>query len=321
MPPTGSATDLRPAPAKRQPLGAPPHGLGPGDVRRLVTALLVGTGAVVGLALAFDHGLLAVGLVGACCLAWARFVEPMRLTVTRVRIESRKRASGSRPLRIVHVTDLQCDPRPRLEEVLPDAIAAERPDLVVFTGDAVNSEGGVPVFRRCLTRIAAIAPTFAVSGNWEVWNVPGADPFGGTGATLLDGSAARVAIPGVGDVWVAGVAADRGGEGGAALADVPPGALTLFLHHYPYPEVVPEADRPRVDLMLAGHVHGGQVALPFFGAILTLNRHGKRYEQGLHRVGPMRLFVSRGVGMEGRVVRLRFFAPPEIAVIEIAPGP
>lgn len=301
-----------------RPSFPPPHGIGPGDVRRLVVFLSLVAGAVVAISLLIPGGMVVSAVAAAACLLWARFVEPRRLTVTRVRIESPRRPRGTRPLRVVHLSDLQCDPSPRLETRLPDAIAAERPDAIVFTGDAINSVGGVPVFRECLSRIAAIAPTFAVTGNWEVWNVPGASPCEGTRATLLDPGAARLATDG-GDFWIAGVGADQGDRAAEVLGSLPADSVTLFLHHYPYPEVVPESARDRVDLMLSGHVHGGQVALPFYGAILTLNRHGKRYEHGLHAVGRMRLFVTRGIGMEGRAPRLRFCAPPEIAVIEIAP--
>lgn len=261
----------------------------------------------------------AAGL-GLLCLGWG-FVEPYVLTVTRVRMVSVKLPKGTRPIRVVQLTDLHCDPKARLEEKLPDAVAAERPDVIVFTGDAVNSPEGLPVFRRLMSRLAAIAPTFGVDGNWDVWLVPGIDRYGETGVERLDGRAARVSVAGV-DVWIAGVGADGDDRGDAALAQVPRGALTLFLYHYPDPEVVSERERMagRVDLMLAGHVHGGQVALPFFGAILTLSRHGKKYEHGLYDVGPMKMFVSRGIGMEGgQSPRVRFCAPPEIAVIEIAP--
>ena len=81
-----------------------------------------------------------------------------------------------------------------------------------------------------------------------------------------------------------------------------------------------EADQARVDLFCAGHVHGGQVGLPLYGALVTLSRHGKRYEAGLYQAGPMRMYVSRGIGMEGgSAPRVRFCSRPEIAVIEAVP--
>jgi predicted MPP superfamily phosphohydrolase len=316
--------------------------LGPGDAARLTVFLAVATGVLGGAAWIllvrlrrrlrrlppppggrrrlFENAVLGAAAMGVVCIAWGVLVEPRLLTVTRVRVETAKMAAGARPIRVVHLTDLHCDAEPRLEERLPDAVAREEPDAIVFTGDAVNSPAGLPIFRRLLGRLASVAPTFAVAGNWDVWIVRGLDRFGGTGARELDGDAARVTVRGT-DLWVAGVAPGHEDRAAAALAQVPRDAVTLFLHHFPYPEVVPAADRGRVDLFCAGHVHGGQVALPLYGAVITLSRHGKRYEHGLYEVeGGMRLFVSRGIGMEGGPApRVRFSAPPEIAVIEIAP--
>ena len=69
-------------------------------------------------------------------------------------------------------------------------------------------------------------------------------------------------------------------------------------------------------------VGAGQIALPFYGAMVTLSRHGKRFECGLHRVDSTYLYVNRGIGMEGgRAPRVRFLARPEITVIELAPAP
>jgi predicted MPP superfamily phosphohydrolase len=82
---------------------------------------------------------------------------------------------------------------------------------------------------------------------------------------------------------------------------------------------------PRVDLFLAGHVHGGQVALPFYGALLTLSRFGKRFERGLYPDADgfgFPLYVSRGIGMEGGAMpRVRFCSRPELALIELVPAP
>jgi hypothetical protein len=257
--------------------------------------------------------------LGILCIAYGRFVEPYWVEVTRTRISSPRLPKGSRPIRIVHLSDLHCDPTPRLEERLPDLIAAEKPDLIVFSGDAINSREGLPVLRTLLTRLSATAPTFVVRGNWDAWFWKSFSLFDGTGVRELDGTAEKIDVAGV-PVWVAGVAVESEPKPRSALSKVPAGAFTLFLHHYPYPDVVPDAEQSRVDLFCAGHVHGGQVALPFYGALVTLSKYGKQYEAGLYRAGPMWLYVSRGIGMEGsRAPRVRFCSRPEVAVIEAAP--
>ena len=262
------------------------------------------------------RALLALAGLGLLCMAYARFIEPYWLEVRHVRITSRRLPKDARPIRIVHVSDLHCDPAPRLEERLPGTVAAERPDLIVFTGDAINAREGLPVFRRCMARLAAIAPTFGVTGNWDERFWVGLPLFAGTGVRELKGEAARVDVAGT-TVWVAGIPAWGADRIDRALASVPPGSFTVLLHHYPE-DVEAAAERP-VDLCCAGHIHGGQVALPLYGALVTLSRTGKTHEAGLYRVKDAWLHVSRGVGMEGGAApRVRFCARPEVTVIEAA---
>jgi predicted MPP superfamily phosphohydrolase len=63
------------------------------------------------------------------------------------------------------------------------------------------------------------------------------------------------------------------------------------------------------------------VALPLYGALITFSRFGKRFESGLYRVGGTALYVNRGIGMEGGgAPRVRFWARPEITLIELVPA-
>jgi predicted MPP superfamily phosphohydrolase len=108
---------------------------------------------------------------------------------------------------------------------------------------------------------------------------------------------------------------------GRALKSIPSEGLAVALYHTPYPDVIPPALATRVDLMCSGHVHGGQVALPFYGALLTLSDFGKRFERGLYPTADgfgFPLYVSRGIGMEGGdMPRVRFCSRPEVALIEL----
>ncbi len=270
---------------------------------------------------------LALAVLGILCFAYGYFVEPYRLAVTHIRIESAKLPRGTRPIRLVHISDLHSDPKVRLEASLPAVIAAEQPDLIVFTGDAINSPAGLPVFKQCLTQLAHIAPTFAVQGNWDAWNWTNLDRFAGTGARELKSEAVRFDVAGT-SIWLAGMPVNGdwvSGETTSArrqfdrtLGSIPPDAFSVFLYHYP-DEIEAVAAR-KVDLYCAGHTHGGQVALPLYGALITLSRFGKRYEAGLYRVKQTWLYVNRGIGMEGGIApRVRFWARPEVTVIEIVP--
>jgi hypothetical protein len=83
---------------------------------------------------------------------------------------------------------------------------------------------------------------------------------------------------------------------------------------------VEDLNGTNVDLYLAGHTHGGQIALPFYGAIITLSKFGKKYESGEYRVGNTILYVNRGLGLAGGFnPKMRFFARPEITVFDLKP--
>ena len=163
-----------------------------------------------------------------------------------------------------------------------------------------------------------------MTGNWDAHYWPDLERFAGTGAVELDGEVHLLEVRGV-TVAVAGVG--WGGDvSGAALEALPRDAVTLFLCHSPDQAV--RADRllasmddpPRVDLVLAGHTHGGQVALPLVGPIVTLTRAGPGLARGMHRLERTRLYTSRGIGMEGGPApRVRFLARPEIAVFDFVP--
>ena len=266
------------------------------------------------------RSVLVLAGVGIVCLAYAYFIEPYWLETTHVTLQNSKLPAGAGPVRIVHISDLHCDATMKLEERLVDAIAAAKPDLIAFTGDAINDHEAREMFRNCMTRLAAIAPTFAVKGNWDVWLVPETGLFDGMGVIELDGGGVELQVRGA-TVWVAGASVGPGAQEkiAAALDAAPPGVLKVLLHHWP--REIYLAQQHGADLYLCGHTHGGQVALPFYGAIITLSKFGKRFEAGLYHVGDTAMYVSRGIGMEGgTITRLRFCARPEMTIIEIGPG-
>ena len=205
----------------------------------------------------------------------------------------------------------------RLHEDLPGVIRELKPDVICFTGDSLNELGAAGRFRRCMKRLAEIAPVLAVRGNWGTGCHAKVDLFGDdSGGTELDGGAVKLTLAGA-DVWFAGAPTRGMMRIAPALDAAPDGACKVLLYHLPDP-ILEVAARGDVDLMLSGHVHGGQIALPFYGAMVTLTRHGKRFERGLYEVDGTHLYVGRGIGMEGgSAPRVRFCARPEVTLIEL----
>lgn len=258
---------------------------------------------------------LALGVIGFFCILYGAFVEPFWPEFTFIKLRSSKLAPHCK-VRIVHISDVHCDPFPRLEERLPDEIATLQPDLIAFSGDAINCAEGLPVFRKFLKRLAKIAPTFVVKGNWDAWYFKELDRFADTGATELDGTAQKIAV---GDcaVWVGGLPVGTPKAVKEAMQNAPVTDYRVFLFHYP--DFIEEMEQNKIDLYLAGHTHGGQIALPFYGAIVTLSSRGKQFESGLHKLKETYLYVNRGLGMEGgKAPRVRFCARPEITVFDIS---
>jgi len=90
--------------------------------------------------------------------------------------------------------------------------------------------------------------------------------------------------------------------------------VLLMVHE---PDVLPLIARRNVDLVLSGHTHGGQVRFPF-APPLHLPPLGRKYVEGLFRLGPTQLYVTRGVGTVG--LPFRFDCPPEIALLTLEAG-
>jgi len=100
--------------------------------------------------------------------------------------------------------------------------------------------------------------------------------------------------------------------------DISTDTLNIMITHSP--DLIPDVSSSgKVDFYFCGHSHGGQVRVPLYGALITLCYTGKKYEMGLYREGGMTAYTNRGVGMEGGAApRVRFLAPPELALITIS---
>ena len=252
------------------------------------------------------------------CFLYALFVEPFWLEVKHVTLGSPKLAATGGKIRLAVISDLHCDDNRRLEPALPAAIEKEHPDLILFAGDAINNaHGAVPVFKECISALSKIAPVYLVEGNHDTRDFPRVEIVNGTGATLLRAAAADVKIRGQ-SVHIVGCSVDFEKGLHKLFDSLDPKMLNVFVYHFPA-EILTASKFP-IDLMIAGHTHGGQVCLPFYGAIVTHSKTSKRYESGLYRLDDTWLYVNRGIGMDGGLSpRVRFLARPELTIIDIVP--
>lgn len=258
-----------------------------------------------------DLAFLWVGSVGILCVLYG-LIEPFFLQITNVRIVSPK---VTHPFRLVHITDLHCDGIKRCEDALVQKALDAQPDFVVFTGDAVNNQAGIPLFRKVMNQLSASLPVFVVKGNHDFHGTQLWDRFGGTGVTMVSGPPQNIVVKGQ-RVCVAGIDVGNEAAMNSVFDSISPDDYSIFLYHYP--DAIGPASAHKMDLYLAGHTHGGQIRLPLYGAIITNSASGKKYEAGAYEVGKTDMYVGRGVGMMG--IPVRFLATPEMTVIDVAPA-
>jgi predicted MPP superfamily phosphohydrolase len=265
---------------------------------------------------AFEVAVHILAVVGVACFLYGWFVEPYRVEVSNINISTGKLHNTS--LRIVQISDLHCDNKVVNENKLAGLINPLNPDIIVFTGDLLNTPEGLPECKSALAGLKAQIGKYAVYGNFDEWFSKSLDLFSGTGFEILNGKS--LALSKDGETFIiSGLNYDDPEKWRDVLQDVPPGHYSIFLYHTP--DLIEDIQGQNVDLYLAGHTHGGQVQLPFYGALITLSKYGKKYEAGRYTVGTTTLYVNRGLGMENfPAPRVRFLARPEITVFDVTPA-
>lgn len=257
----------------------------------------------------------AAALAGLACMLYGYLVEPYWLIVRRHTIAVR---GLKEPVRLIHFSDLHCDAKVRLEDTLAGVCAQEKPDLITFSGDAVNGPEGLAHFRRTMDALAKVAPVYAAYGNWDTYINAGLNYYGGGPVHHVSAGGELLKVRGA-ELWVSGADVGKGQEIARIMSKRPKGVPAVFIHHYP--DLIEEAAELGCDVYVCGHTHGGQVALPWYGALVTFSRFGKTYERGLYRVKQMWAYTHPGVGMEGgSAPRVRFCVRPELTVLELVPA-
>ena len=223
--------------------------------------------------------------------------------------------------RIVQLTDLHYGPLIPLwliQKVITHANQIHR-SLIVCTGDYVhhvNSTAQIDAVWQALARLKAPAGVFSVLGNHDHWADSKRAQFWlhQTGQNLryqavpVKSNGDTLWFVGAGDLWEDHL--------DLLLKNIPESDCRIVLAHNP--DTADTRFKARVDLMITGHTHGGQVCLPYIGPPI-LPVKNKTYSSGFKKspqgVG---VFISRGIGWSIYPVRFNCF--PEIAVLELIPG-
>ena len=220
----------------------------------------------------------------------------------------------SEDIKIVQVSDLHNQVFGIGESVLLDQIAAEDPDIIVVTGDIVDTtHTSYATSLQFIEGAVKIAPVYYVTGNHEVRLAgPAMDKFiadmESLGVVILDDEYIDM-----GEYILAGIA-DASLEDFDAYDAFDDSKPVIMLAHEPqYYELYQSLG---ADLVLAGHYHGGQIIIPGVGGLMSpeLDILPKPYE-GLTDYAGMTLILSRGLGNSVAPVRINNY--PELVVIEV----
>ena len=216
-------------------------------------------------------------------------------------------------LRIAHLSDFHLGFPSRGERAVERAVAwvaSRKPELTLITGDLLSRPSAEPELRRVLGQVPG---AFAVLGNHDY--AISRDPFSKPSAvedlgstTILSDEARTVDLRGR-RVQIVGVdprSYRRRIARPERLAD-PEADLRILLCHYP--NVIDKVPAGVFDLVLAGHLHGGQICIPYGLGKLRLAHIRWTYAEGLYRRPGGALHVSPGLGTT--FVPFRFFARPE----------
>ncbi len=260
-------------------------------------------------------GLLAAGAaVGALC------DDRWDLQTSRLEVPIRGLGKELDGFTIAHLTDLHRGPYVPVSFIERAVQAANdtRPDLAVLTGDYISrSTEFMPSCAAALSKLKAPYGRVAVLGNHEYWtdaeevarqlaDAAGLQVLRNESIFIFDGDAA-VTIAGLDDPVTGHQDFD------ATLRRDPEDIPVVLLAHQP--DIIEEAARRKIALVLAGHTHGGQVVVPGYGPPFANSRYGRRFAAGLKHFEGTAIYTNRGVGMAVLPVRLN--CPPEIALITL----
>lgn len=232
-------------------------------------------------------------------------------------------------LRIGLLSDLHCGPV-NSQDYLRTAIQgmnALKPDVILMPGDFVSVSG--IYFPRAAELVSELKPRIpgallGTLGNHDHWHglKEARRDLPAAGLHIIENrhliltpkrelttSGKGLCLAGVGDLW------EDQPDLHLALAGVAEDVPRLVMCHNPDVAEEHAKGAPRVDLMLSGHTHGGQVRLPLIGPPLLPSNYGQKYAEGLIQAPSFPVYVNRGVGVGGIPVRVG--VRPEIVLFEL----
>lgn len=277
------------------------------------------------------RGCIGLGALSVTSMAWGASVEVDWVEIVPVEMILPRLPRAFDGFRIAQISDIHIEGG-AMRRHFPDIArltSAQGADAIVLTGDYTTHADNwqEEALFEGFQHLKAPGGVFGVLGNHDQWFPRGGERGGGRGGAQMARSA--LARAGARELRNEAFAIERGGEKlwmcglddwstgyadfDALLERFPPQSCAILLAHEP--DFADSAIHGgRFDLMLAGHSHGGQIALPFVGPV-HLPGGARKYPRGRYQVGEMTLYTNRGLGTTD--IPIRFCARPEITVFTL----
>lgn len=259
----------------------------------------------------------------------ATWIEPYRVQFEKHNVTVNSLRAGRHPVKIGVLSDIQTALVSDHEIDAVQRVLSSEPDVILIPGDLFSGRSQDLVtqrepLRNLLSQLTAPGGVFFVSGNMEesydVYELLADLPI-----KIINNKIVSINIYDR-KITLAGITLEHNSP--AALETVKtleilPGTddIRILMTHRPDGVYnLPDKGNCRTDLVISGHTHGGQVAIPFFGPPLKLTEVPRLVAAGgkVYNMDGRQIYVSRGLGWEGnRAPRIRFLCPPEITLLTI----
>jgi len=243
-------------------------------------------------------------------------LAPKKVDLNTLTLEINRLPVGLNGLKILHLSDIHAGDFIRkdyLKKIVEMSNSLD-PDIAVITGDFSETDPHhIDWCAELFSQLTQRYGIYGVLGNHDIWN--GDDRITrvleSNNINILRNNNISLSVNNE-IIYLSGIDDYKFGhyDLNKAFRDIPDDALHIFLSHHP--DVIEQLNRP-VDLLLCGHIHGGQWDLPFLGVLYIPSKYGEKHAWGLSKYKETYIYTSRGIGATS--IPLRINCPPEITLI------
>lgn len=256
---------------------------------------------------------------------YANRIEPSLLDIQKIEIKHPLIPKSFDGIKIIQFSDTHLGFHYNLHQFtnLVDKINSLNPDIIFFTGDLMDEPNKYTEINKLIPILEQLRPPlgkFCIFGNHDHGGY-GSDIYRNimeaTNFTVLLNESTSIRLKDGSSIFLLGIDDAMLGKPDLPLAlkKIPRNGFKILLSHAP--DLAEDASRYPIEWQISGHSHGGQVKLPFIGA-LVIPPYAKNYPEGLYSIGkanPLTLYVNRGIGTTR--LPFRFMSVPELTIFTL----